>query len=183
MGSKEKIVILGVTGSIAAYKAVELTRLMVKAGYLVRVVMTEGAQQFVGELTFRTLSRHPVLSDMFAPPLSWEPAHIAWADTASALLIAPCTANVIAKLALGFADDSLSALALACRAPLLIAPAMNTAMWQHPATQANLDTLKERKAICITPGTGDLACGTTGQGRMAEPEEILKVLRETLALH
>ena len=180
MSKKDKIVILGVTGSIAAYKSVELARLIVKAGYAVRVVMTAAAGRFVSELTFRTVSQHPVLTDMFAPPVEWAPAHIAWADQADAMLIAPCTANVMAKLAHGLADDALTAVALACPAPLLVAPAMNAAMWQHPATAANAQILKTRGAVMIEPAAGDLACGTAGPGRMSEPAEIFAALRKVV---
>ncbi|MFN2351213.1 MAG: flavoprotein [Kiritimatiellia bacterium] len=171
-------VILGVTGSIAAYKAVELLRLLRKDGYEVRVVMTPSATRFVGELTFRTLSQHPVLVDMFAAPDIWEPAHIAWAQRAAVMLIAPCTANVLAKLAHGLADDALTATALACEAPLIVAPAMNSAMWRNAATLANVRTLRERGVQVIDPVAGEMACGTSGPGRMPEPPDILRVLRE-----
>lgn len=183
MKNKNETIILGVTGSIAAYKAAELTRLLIKSGRAVRVTMTASATRFVGELTFRTLSRHPVLVDMFAQPESWSPAHIAWAEEASAMVVAPCTANVLAKLAHGLADDSLSAVALACSAPLLVAPAMNSVMWRNPATQANIRVLRERGVIVIEPGTGDLACGIGGEGRMAEPADIMRVLQETMNKH
>ncbi len=181
MAKQKKAVILGVTGSIAAYKAAELARLVVKAGYALRVVMTAAAGRFVGELTFRTISSHPVLTDMFQAPADWAPAHIAWADQAAAMAIAPCTANVMAKLAHGLADDALTAVALACRAPLLVAPAMNSAMWQHPATAANAQILKTRGAVIVGPAAGGLACGVDGQGRMAEPAEIFDALQRLMA--
>ncbi|MGI6087760.1 MAG: flavoprotein [Kiritimatiellia bacterium] len=181
MSKSDKVVILGVTGSIAAYKAVELARLIVKAGYAVRVVMTAAAGKFVGELTFRTVSRHPVLTDMFAEPSVWTPSHIAWADQAAAMVVAPCTANVIAKLAHGLADDALTAVALACPAPLLLAPAMNSAMWRHAATAENVELLKARGAVIVGPASGDLACGAEGQGRMVEPSEILTALQKIIA--
>ncbi|MDR2849288.1 MAG: hypothetical protein LBW77_01920 [Verrucomicrobiota bacterium] len=165
-------ILLGVTGSIAAYKACELTRLFIKNGHSVHVVMTAAAAQFVAPLTFRTLSRNPVALDLFGEPDEWTPGHISLAERADALVIAPCTANVIAKLAHGLADDLLTATALAMRAPLLIAPAMNTGMWENPATQANLATLASRGAAFVDAGTGDLACGASGKGRMAEPQTV-----------
>ena len=129
-----KEIVLGVTGSIAAYKAAEIVRLIRKRGWEVSVIMTRAATAFITELTLRTLARRPVAMDMFRDTDVWEVEHIALADRADALLIAPCTANVLAKLAHGLADDPLSCTALACRAPLLIAPAMNARMWDHPAT-------------------------------------------------
>ena len=174
-----KTVVLGITGSIAAYKACELTRLMVKAGWNVHVIMTGAAQKFVAPLTFQTLSRNPVGLDAFALPATWEPEHVALAERADLLLIAPCTANFIAKLAHGFADDLLASTALATRAPLVIAPAMNDGMWDNPATQENLDTLRRRNISIIAPSEGELACGTCGKGRMAEPQEIFDFLIKT----
>ena len=173
-------IVLGVTGSIAAYKAAELVRLMVKEGWGVSVILTHDATRFVGELTFRTLSRRPVTVDMFDAPDEWIPGHISVAEQASVMVVAPCTANVLAKLAQGLADDMLSATALACPAPLIIAPAMNTRMWEHPATQANVAALRKRGATLVDVGVGDLACGIEGRGRMAEPAEILRVVRQTL---
>ncbi|HOR98207.1 MAG TPA: flavoprotein [Kiritimatiellia bacterium] len=173
-------VLLGVTGSIAAYKACELTRLLVKAGNDVHVVMTQAAMRFVSPLTFRTLSRNPVPTDSFAEPETWMPGHISLAERADILIIAPCTANVIAKLAYGLADDLLTATALASRAPLVIAPAMNSGMWEHPATQANLGLLASRGVRLADAGTGDLACGTQGKGRMAEPQVIFDLVSATL---
>lgn len=175
-----KNVVLGVTGSIAAYKAAELVRLMAARGWDVSVVMTRAATQFVGEVTFRTLSRNPVAVEMFAEKETWRPEHIALADRADVLVIAPCTANVIAKLAHGLADDLLSAVALACRAPLIIAPAMNGKMWDHPATRANVATLRERGALVVEVGEGDLACGYEGRGRLAPVEQILEAVAQVL---
>ena len=174
-------IVLGVTGSIAAYKAAELTRLMVREGWDVHVVMTRAATEFVTPLTFQTLSRNPVGLDMFAPPRDWKPSHVALADRADALVVAPASADAIARLALGLADDLLSATALACPAPLVVAPAMNDIMFDHPATQANLRTLAERGARIVQPGHGDLACGREGRGRMAEPAEIVAALAALLA--
>lgn len=165
-------IILGVTGSIAAYKACELTRLFIKDGHDIHVIMTDAATHFVTPLTFQTLSRNPVATDMFAPPAGWVPGHISLAERADALVIAPCTANVIAKLTHGLADDMLTSTALATAAPLVIAPTMNTGMWRHPATQANLATLAARGATLVDAADGDLACGTTGKGRMAAPASI-----------
>jgi phosphopantothenoylcysteine synthetase/decarboxylase len=174
-------IVLGVTGSIAAYKACELTRLFVKGGHDVRVLMTHAAARFVSPLTFRTLSRNPVGTDLFDEPEEWVPGHISLAERASLLVVAPCTANVIAKLAHGLAEDLLTATALATRAPLLIAPAMNTGMWENPATQANLAALAARGAAFVDAGTGDLACGTTGKGRMAEAAEVYAAALKVLA--
>ncbi|NLB59784.1 MAG: phosphopantothenoylcysteine decarboxylase [Lentisphaerae bacterium] len=173
-------IVLGVTGSIAAYKAAELVRLMVKQNWEVSVIMTQAAQRFVGALTLQTLSRRPVVLDLFAEPDNWQPAHIALADLADVLLIAPCTANVLAKLAHGLADDALSATALACRSPLLIAPAMNTRMWEHPATRANLQLLEARQARIVAVEKGALACAQEGAGRMAAPESILAAVADLL---
>ena len=163
---------LGVTGSIAAYKACEHVRLYVKAGAEVAVVMTKGAQQFVAPLTFRTLSRHSVATDLFEDPATWVPGHISLADWCDALVVAPCTANVAAKMAHGIADDSLSALALACRKPKLVAPAMNEGMLENPATRDNLATLRARGIAVMDCGEGELACGTEGRGRMPEPDAV-----------
>jgi phosphopantothenoylcysteine synthetase/decarboxylase len=174
-------IVLGVTGSIAAYKAAELVRLMVKTGWNVSVMMTAGATRFVTPLTFRTLSRRPVAVDQFEQPEEWIPGHVSLADRADALVIAPCTANVLAKLALGLSDDILTATALACPAPLVLAPAMNDGMWEHPATQANLKTLQDRGAIVVAVEAGDLACGREGRGRMAEPATILEAVATAIA--
>lgn len=165
-------VVVGVTGSIAAYKACELVRLFVKNGDDVHVVMTDHAKEFVTPLTFRTLSRNPVQNQMFTEPLDWKPEHIGLAESADLLVIAPATANILAKMAHGIADDLLSSVALATRAPVLVAPAMNTGMWENPATRDNLVLLKSRGVRFVQPGDGDLACGTSGPGRMAEPAEI-----------
>ena len=173
-------ILLGVTGSIAAYKACELTRLLIKDGHDVQVLMTAAATKFVAPLTFRTLSRNPVPEDMFDEPDQWVPGHVALADRAEILVIAPCTANVMAKLAHGLADDLLSATALATRAPILIAPAMNTNMWEHPATQTNVKTLLDRGVHFVDSSTGDLACGISGKGRMADVDAIAAAIRQLL---
>ena len=169
MGRK---IILGVTGSIAAYKACELVRLFVRNGDEVHVVMTRAAKEFVTELTFQTLSRNPVGCDMFAPPAEWKPGHVSLAETADLVVIAPATADVLAKIAHGFADDLLTATVLACAAPLYVAPAMNSGMWENPVTQENFEILSKHGVRFIGMDVGELACGSEGMGRMAEPQRI-----------
>ena len=169
-----KHVLLGVTGSIAAYKAAELVRLLQAKEWTVSVVMTSAATEFVGELTFRALSRNPVGVEMFDASPEWRPEHIVLADRADLFVIAPCTANVMAKLAHGIADDLLSCTALACEAPLVIAPAMNEKMWNHAATRANAETLRGRGVDIVDVGSGDLACGYQGRGRMASLDAIME---------
>lgn len=169
-----KNVVLGVTGSIAAYKAAELASQLTKQGCDVRVVLTADALKFITTLPFKTLSRHPVVTDLYDEEEGWKPAHIRLADEADLLLIAPATANTIAKLALGIADDALSCIALALnpRARLLIAPAMNGKMWLHPATQQNATVLKTRGAEFIGPEEGLLSCGYEGLGRLWPVEKV-----------
>ena len=162
-------VLLGVTGGIAAYKACELTRLLVKAGHEVIPLVTRGADRFVRRETFAALARRPAKEDLYP--------HLARADL---LVIAPLTANTMAKLAYGLADDVLTEAALAHRGPVLVAPAMNPRMWSHPATQANAATLRERGVEIIGPGEGDTAEGELGVGRMAEPQEIFERVQELL---
>ncbi len=166
-------VVLGVTGSIAAYKAADLASKLTKAGCDVHVVMTKGATQFITPLTLGTLSRNPVTTDVFDEGADWRPGHIELADRADLLLIAPASADALAKLAHGFADDALGAIALATRAPSLLAPAMNGKMWLHPATQENVATLRARGATFIGPEEGLLACGYEGVGRLWPTEEIV----------
>lgn len=173
-------IVLGVTGSIAAYKAAELVRLMVARNWDVSVVMTEAATRFVGELTFRTLSRGPVAVDMFPEHEDWQPEHIALADRADVMVVAPCTANVMAKIACGIADDMLCAVALATKAPLVIAPAMNVGMWENAATRANVAVLKSRGVDIVDVGTGDLACGYLGKGRLAGLDSIVAAVERRL---
>lgn len=165
-------IVLGVSGGIAAYKAAELVRLLVKAGAEVRVVMTPAAQQFITPLTMQALSQHPVATDTFDLREEATIGHIDLADWAELLVVAPASADVIARLAAGMANDLLTTVALACRAPLLLAPAMNVNMWNHPATRANLKVLEARGVYTVGPGAGELACGWVGSGRMAEPQEI-----------
>jgi len=173
-------ILIGVTGSIAAYKTAEIVSRLVKASYNVHVIMTREATRLVGPLTFATLSRNPVTTDLFDEAADWKPTHISLADAADLLVIAPATANIIAKLALGIADDALSSIALACQAPLLIAPAMNGKMWQHPATQQNVATLKKRGATFIGPEAGLLACGYEGLGRMWNIEGIVEAIERAV---
>jgi len=167
-------IILGVTGSIAAHKAADLASLLTKKKCGVRVVMTADAQRFITPLPFKTLTRHPVVTDLYDEDEGWKPTHIELADAADLLLIAPATANVIAKLAHGLADDALSCIALALnpRAKILIAPAMNGKMWRHAATQANVATLKKRGVEFIGPDAGLLSCGYEGIGRLWPVEKI-----------
>ena len=167
-----RCVVLGVTGGIACYKSCELVSRLVKAGVDVYVIMTENATKLVQPLTFQTLSKHPVAVDTFQPVNAFEVEHIALAQRADLFVIAPATANILAKLANGIADDMLSTTALATKAPMLVAPAMNTGMWENPATQANVRALQERGVRLCGPAGGLLACGDTGIGRMSEPEEI-----------
>lgn len=176
------LVALGVTGSIAAHKAVDLTSLLMKQGCAVNVVMTAEAQKFITPLPFKTLSRRPVLVDLWNEPEDWKPAHIKLADEASLLLIAPATANIIAKMALGLADDALSCIALALepKAKVLVAPALNGKMWLHPATQKNVATLKARGVEFIGPEEGMLACGYEGIGRLWPVEKIAQRAMELL---
>jgi phosphopantothenoylcysteine decarboxylase len=173
-------IVLGITGSIAAYKAADLASQLTKAGHEVTCVLTKGALEFVTPLTLATLSRRPVVTDLFAEKEGWQPGHIQLADDADLLLIAPATANVLASLAHGFANDALTAIALATRAPILIAPAMNGKMWTHPATQNNVATLKGWGVHWVEPAEGLLACGYEGVGRLAPVEEILAAVHTLL---
>ena len=168
---KRKIV-LGVTGSIAAYKAAELVRLFVKNSDEVKVVMTAAAAKFVTPLVFRTLSRNKVTLDDFADPQNWEPEHVSLALWADAVVVAPATANTIAKMRCGIADNALTSLLLATKAPVVVAPAMNDGMWANPATAENIAALRARGVKFVGPVEGELACGTTGTGHMADIREI-----------
>ncbi len=176
-------VVLGVTGSIAAYKAAELASQLTQQGCDVHVVMTADALRFITPLVFKTLSRHPVVTDLYEEEEGWKPAHIKLADEADLLLIAPATANNLAKLAHGLADDALTCIALALQpqAKLLIAPAMNGKMWLHPATQQNVATLKARGVEFIGPEAGLLSCGYEGLGRLWPVEQIAARARALLA--
>jgi phosphopantothenoylcysteine decarboxylase len=179
---KAPTVLLGVTGSIAAYKAAEIASRLVKRGCDVHVLMTEGAEQFITPLTLQTLSKNEVILERPASPGNWKPLHVHLADSASLLLIAPASANVLAELAHGLANRPLTEVALATRAALLIAPAMNGNMWEHPATLENVQKLKSRGARFVGPAEGMLACGYEGVGRLAEPEAIVDAALETLGI-
>lgn len=176
-----KNVALGVCGGIAAYKAVEVLRGLQKAGCNVRVAMTKRACEFVQPLTFRALSGHHVVVDDYAPDNPDPIAHITFSQTVDLLIVAPATANMIAKFANGVADDFLSSTYLACTAPILIAPAMNTTMLEHPATQRNLERLRADGVHFVAPDAGEMACGTIGPGRLSEPERIVAAALEILA--
>ena len=177
---------LGVSGGIAAYKAAEIVRLLQDRGVRVQVVMTRAAQEFVRPLTFAALSGEKVITDMFgageenSPNIESAVEHIAVAQSIDALLVAPATADVVAKFAHGIANDFLSTLYLATTAPVVMAPAMNVNMWNHPATQANLELLRKRGVKIVEPGEGYLACGMTGSGRLAENETIVSTLLEAM---
>lgn len=167
-------VVLGVTGSIAAYRAADIASQLTKQGCDVNVVMTSDAQEFITPLTLQVLSKHPVTTSLYDEKQSWHPGHIELADRADLVLVAPATANTIAKLALGLADDALGAIALATKAPFLVAPAMNGKMWLHPATQGHVETLRSRGADFIGPEEGMLACGYEGIGRLWPVEGIVE---------
>lgn len=175
-----KCVVVGVTGGIAAYKTCEVVSRLKKLHADVRVIMTKNATEFVSPLTFQSLSHNPVSVDTFANIQTWEIEHIALAQRADVFVIAPATANIIGKLACGIADDMLSTTVMATHAPVLIAPAMNTAMLENAATQQNMRMLSERGMRFIAPGTGMLACGTSGAGRMSEPSQIVDEIVRTL---
>jgi phosphopantothenoylcysteine decarboxylase len=171
--SNGPMIVVGVTGSIAAYKSADLVSKLVKANCDVHVVMTQGAQKFIAPLTFQTLSRNFVITDVFDGAQGWKPGHIDLADRAKLLLIAPATANTIAELACGLANNPICEIALATLAPVLIAPAMNGKMWLHAATQQNISTLKSRGVEFIGPEEGMLACGYEGIGRLWNVDEIV----------
>ena len=176
-----KHIVIGISGGIAAYKTMHLIRLFKKNGHDVRVTATRNALQFVTPLTIETLSQNRLYTDMFDPNRTMEVEHISMAEWADALVVAPATANVIAKFANGIADDALSTLFLAVKKPVFIAPAMNSNMFENPAVQRNLATLRERGCHILAPNEGFLACGTSGSGRMQEPEEIFDAVDEFLS--
>lgn len=177
---------LGVTGGVAAYKAAELVRLLQQDGFTVQVVMTRGAREFVAPLTFAALSGQKVITDLFEKSESGEAnlesaiEHIAVAQRTDLLLVAPATADILAKFARGIADDFLSTLYLAVTAPVVVAPGMNVNMWNHAATQGNIDMLRARGVVVVNPDEGYLACGMTGAGRLAGQQEIIAAVREAL---
>jgi phosphopantothenoylcysteine decarboxylase / phosphopantothenate---cysteine ligase len=176
-----KRIVLGVTGGIAAYKAVELCRLFIKAGAQVRVIMTAAAKEFVAPLTFQTVSGNQVYSDLFASAEGYNVAHIGLADEADLFVIAPATANCIGKIASGIADDLLTSSVMAVSNPVLLAPAMNVRMYENPITQANLGKLSGLGYEIVEPESGELACGDYGRGRMASPEKIIEAASALLA--
>lgn len=177
---KKPCVVLGVTGGIAVYKACELLRLLQKRGIDVFVVMTQNACRFVAPLTFETLSGHPVAVDTFDRPQTWEVEHIALAKRADLFLIAPATANIMGKMACGIADDMLSTTVMATRAPVLVAPAMNTGMWENAAVQQNVKTLRARGVEIVAPVSGHLACGDSGAGKLEDVAVIAERACEML---
>jgi len=177
-----KKIILGVTGSIAACKAAELASQLTQKGLMVDVVMTDGAQRFVTPMTFSALTHRPVTTDLWSEDQSGRPTHIDLADAADLVLVAPATANVLAEMAHGLAGDALTAILLATAAPVLVAPAMNGKMWKHPATQANVELLKQRGVAFIGPDSGLLACGYEGPGRLSPVEEIVTEVVRRLGL-
>lgn len=180
MAKAKPKVLLGVTGSIAAYKAAELVRLMRKKNWDVWVVMTSCATQYVGPLTFRALTDHPVAHGSFAELEQETYTHLGLSEGAAAMVVAPCSAQTLARLAHGFADDVLSCAALALDAPLLVAPAMNVRMWKNPAVRENAATLKRRGAIVVPPGRGELACGDVGAGRLADLSAIVRAAAKAI---
>ncbi|MCL5292646.1 MAG: bifunctional phosphopantothenoylcysteine decarboxylase/phosphopantothenate--cysteine ligase CoaBC [Actinobacteria bacterium] len=177
---EEKDIVLGVTGGIAAYKAVEIARLLVKKGASVRVAMTEAATRFVAPLTFESVTGQPVVKDVFEPDPQGRIYHVSLGREADAILVAPATANSIAKIANGFADNVLTSIVLAAEKPVIIAPSMNCRMYRNQATQHNLDVLRERGYVVIEPAEGWLACGEEDVGRLQEPEEIVERVVEVL---
>ena len=175
-----KHVLLGISAGIAAYKMPELVRMLLKAGASVRVVMTKNAHYFVTETTLRTLTSNPVITDVFAEPASHKIDHIAYAQEADVYLVAPATADVIAKFAAGIADDMVTSTFLSCRCPILIAPAMNETMWENPATANNVQTLRSRGIIIVEPEVGELACGDVGKGRLAALESLMAAVAQAV---
>jgi phosphopantothenoylcysteine decarboxylase/phosphopantothenate--cysteine ligase len=175
------LIALGVTGGIGAYKAVELARSLQRQGHDVVAVMTASAQRFVTALTFEAITRREVITDLWTPGTNADIEHIAIASQIDLLLVAPCTANTLGKFAQGLADDFLTSLYLATTAPVVLAPAMNSNMFAHPAVAANLNTLQARGVRIVEPGSGYLACGWIGKGRLAEPEDVVAYVQRVLA--
>ena len=173
-------VVLGVTGGIAAYKSAELASQLRKAGHDVFVIMTRHATEFIAPLTFETLTNHPVVVEMFNRQTPWEVEHISLAKRADVFVVAPASANFLGKYANGIADDMLSTTVLATKAPVVLAPAMNTNMWDNPIVQKNVQTLQQYGVTMVGPGSGFLACGDVGSGRMSEPCEIVEAVHDAL---
>ena len=176
----EKCMVLGVTGGIAAYKAADLCSRLTQKDYDVHVIMTQSAQELIAPRTFLTLSKNPVTTSLWDVP-GWRPEHVALAENAGLLVIAPCTADFIGKFTHGIADDALSTYALTHSGKVLLAPAMNPKMWKNCAVQANVAVLKERGIELVGPAAGHVACGGDGTGRMSEPREILRKIENLLA--
>ena len=174
-------ILIGVTGGIAAYKAAELVSRLAKDGFGIDVVMTENAEEFIAPLTFQTLAKAPVFTDSFAPIEDYSIEHISLAERADAVVVCPATANLIGKAAAGIADDLLTTVLLAVHSkPRVLCPAMNTAMWENPIVQKNIETLKGFGWMVIEPEEGLLACGTEGAGRLADPERIAAFVKGLL---
>ncbi len=176
---EKSLIVLGVTGGIAAYKSAALCSKLVQSGYDVQVVMTENAARFVTPLTFQTLSRRNVVTSLWDTG-DWKPEHVALAHRTKLLVIAPCTANMLGKLANGIADDALSTLGISVKSPVMLAPAMNPDMWSNSAVQENVLKLRERGVLFCGPAAGHVACGAEGSGRMAEPEEIQEAVEKIM---
>lgn len=172
----KKTIALGVTGSIAAYKAADLCSKLVQADFEVVVLMTDAAAKLVTPQTFLTLSKNPVITDLWQIP-DWQPGHIALSEKADILAVVPCTANFIGKYANGIADDALTTYALSHSGKVILAPAMNPKMWKHPAVQKNVEILKSREVNLIGPGKGRVACGNDGEGRMEEVSKVFEAIR------
>ncbi len=179
-GLKNKSIVLGIGGGIAAYKCCELARLLTRAGADVRCVLTAAGSQFVTPLTLQTLTANPVHTDMWSLIQESQIGHISLADRADLVLVAPATADLIAKVAHGICDDLITTVICATKAPVLFAPSMNSNMWQNPITQANVAGLKKFGYRFMEPGIGELACGYEGKGRLPEPEEILDIVLKTI---
>lgn len=177
---KDKTIVLGITGSIAAYKAAEIASQLTQAGAKVNVIMTKAAAEFITPLTFRSLTGTPVVTEMFDLTSELSVEHVALAEAADVVVIAPATANIIAKIAAGIADDMLCCTVLATKAPVIVAPAMNVNMYENPITQENLTKLRARGFTIVGPARGWLACGETGMGRLADIEEIIGAIRQVL---
>ena len=180
MKKNKKTILLGITGSIAAYKACDIISLLKKEGFDVKVLLTKEAKEFVTALTIQTLSQNKIIADMFELPDEWSPAHMSLAQEADLVMVAPATANIIAKIASGVCDDMLTCTIFATEAPVMIAPAMNENMYRHPITQANIEKLKKIGYVFIGPIKGHLACGCEGIGHIADINDIVKEAKRLL---